>query len=149
MSAPQPDIQAGGDRSPVRRPFPDCKCPGFTLLEVLVAIAILGIALTVVMQLFSANVRALSVSDGYVTAVVKANAMMRDIVEGEDISEKSWSENTPDGYRLDVAIAETLSERTQNLPVRLLEIRLTLSWRQGSQPKSFTLTTMKLVERKV
>jgi len=122
---------------------------GFTLLEVLVAVALLGIAVTVVMQLFSANVRAISASGDYISASVKAEAKMREILDDDDISEMSFSEITDDGYRMDVSIAEVLQERTENLPVRLLEIGLTVYWTSGIHERSFTLRTMKLLEKEV
>jgi general secretion pathway protein I len=125
------------------------KTAGFTLLEILVAVALLGIAITVVLQLFSANLRALSVSEDYVSAAIKADSKMREIVEDSDLTEKSWSEVTDDGYRFDASITETLKERTENLQVRLLEISLTMQWMEGSKAKSLTLKTLRTVVKKI
>jgi general secretion pathway protein I len=122
---------------------------GFTLLEVLVALSILGIAITVILQLFSANLGALSASEDYISAVAKAESKMREILDDKDLSEKSWSEVTDDGYRFDVSITETLQERTDNLQVQLLEVALTLYWKKDTKNKSFTLRTMKVVNKKI
>ncbi len=122
---------------------------GFTLLEVLVAIAILGIAVTVVLQLFSANLRAISVSGDYVSAATKAEAKMREILSDDKLSEKSSSETTDDGYRIDVSITDALKERTDNLQVRLLEIDLTVHWTRGTKERSLSLKTMKVVNKEV
>ena len=122
---------------------------GFTLLEVIVAVALLGIAVTVVMQLFSANIRAISVSEDYISASVKAEAQMREILDDDDIAETAFTEITDDGYRMDVSIAEVMQERTENLQVKLLEIDLTLYWTSGAHEKSLTLRTMKLLEKQV
>jgi prepilin-type N-terminal cleavage/methylation domain-containing protein len=122
---------------------------GFTLLEILVAIAILGIAVTVVLQLFSANLRAISASDDYIAAVIKAEAKMREILDNEEISEQSYSETTDDGYRMDIFITDTLKERTENLNVSLLQIDLIMSWVKGSKARSVTLRTMKVTGKKV
>lgn len=122
---------------------------GFTLLEILVAVAILGIAVTVVLQLFSANLRAISTSDDYISAVIKAEAKMREILDTEQISEQSYSETTHDGYRMDIFITDTLKERTENLNVSLLEIDLVMSWVKGSKARSITLRTLKAIEKKV
>jgi prepilin-type N-terminal cleavage/methylation domain-containing protein len=120
---------------------------GFTLLEVLVAIAILGIAITVVIQLFSANLRAISASGDYVSASIKAESKMREILSDENkLFEESFSESTNDGYIIDVSINNVLNERTDNLMVRLLEINLTVHWTRGIKEKSLTLKTMKLVK---
>jgi len=122
---------------------------GFTLLEVLVAIALLGIAITVVLQLFSANLRAIAASEDYVSAIIKAEAKMRDVLDDQDISEKSWSETTDDGYRIDVSIYDAVKDRTENLQVRLLEINLIIRWIKDTKERSLTLKSMKVIEKKI
>ena len=122
---------------------------GFTLLEVLVATVILGIAVAVVLQLFSANLRAISDSGDYVIAVTRAEMKMREILATDNLPETAYSETTNDGYRMDVAIAETLNDRTENLQTRLLEIVLTIHWTKGTKERSYTLRTMKLVKRQI
>ncbi|MEW6586850.1 MAG: type II secretion system protein [Nitrospirota bacterium] len=120
---------------------------GFTLLEVLMAVAILGIAITVVLQLFSANLRAISVSGDYVSASTSAEAKMRELLSEEELEEQSSSEVTTDGYRIDTSITETLKERTETLEVRLLEVAVTVRWLRGGKERSFTLRSLKVVER--
>ena len=120
---------------------------GFTLLEVIVAIAILGIAITVVLQLFSANLRAISVSGDYVAAATRAEAKMREILSDDRLSEKYFSEATQEGYRIDVSITDVIKERTENLQVKLLEVDLTIHWTQGTKQKSMSLKTFKVVEK--
>lgn len=120
---------------------------GFTLLEVIVAIAILGIAISVVLQLFSANLRAISVSGDYVAAATRAEVKMREILSDDKLSEKSFSEATQEGYRIDVSIIDVLKERTENLRVKLLEVDLTIHWIQGTKQKSMSLRTFKVVEK--
>ena len=122
---------------------------GFTMLEVLVALAILGIAITVVLQLFSANLRSIAASEDYISAVTTAEAMLRDILDDEELSEKSWSETTNDGYRMDVTVSDALTERTDNLQVKALIIDLTIRWVKGVKENSINIKTMKSVEKKV
>lgn len=123
---------------------------GFTLLEVLVAISILGIAIAVVLQLFAANLRAISASGDYVTATTRADAKLKEILNGDEkLSEKSSSEVTDDGYRVDVSVTEVLKERTETLPVKLLEVELTIRWARGAKERSLTMRTMKVAKREV
>ncbi len=122
---------------------------GFTLLEVLVATAILAIAVAVILQLFSANLRAISLSGDYVSAATKAESRMREILDDDKLSEKSFSETTDDGYRIDVSITDTLKDRTENLQVKLLQIDLTLRWVKGSKEKSLALSTMKMMKKEI
>lgn len=135
--------------SPFHRVAASSSEGGFTLLEVLVAVALMAIAVTVVLQLFSADLRAIAASEDYVLAAVRANAAMREVLDDSELSETSWSEMTDDGYRIDVNVAETLQERTENLQTRLLEVTLTLTWIKGPRERAITLRTLKTVEKKV
>lgn len=122
---------------------------GFTLLEILVSIAIIGIAVTIVLQLFSANLRAISVSEDYVSAVARAEEKMREILSDEKLSEKSWSEITEDGYRIDYSISKVLEEKTENLQVEVFQIDLSIHWTAGVKNRSMKLSTLKTVEKQV
>jgi type II secretion system protein I len=125
------------------------KGSGFTLLEILVALAILGIAITIVLQLFSANLRAISVSEDYVSAGIKAEARMRELLDDAGLTERSWSEVTDDGYRTTVSVTDMATERTQNLQIRLLEINLAIYWSKGGKERSITLKTNKVVNKQI
>lgn len=120
---------------------------GFTLLEVLVATAILGIAIAVVLQLFSANLRAIGMSEDYVKATQLAEAKMREILEDDALRETSFSETTGEGYRFDVTVTSTLEERMETLPVKLLEIGLTIHWTKGTRERSLSVKSLKVVRR--
>ena len=122
---------------------------GFTLLEVLVALAILGIAVTVIIQLFSANLRTLSASEDYVSASLQGAAKMRALLDDNDLDEKAWTEISPEGYRLDIAVKEGLTDRTEMLPVKLLDIALTIQWTKGNRVRSMTFQTLKLVKKEI
>jgi type II secretion system protein I len=122
---------------------------GFTLLEVLVATALLGIAVAVVLQLFSSNLRALSVSEDFVHASIKAEAKMREILDNDKPSETSFSEITDDGYRVDVWIKDTLKERTENIDIQLFQIEVTVRWTKGTKERSFTLRSLKAVKKQI
>jgi type II secretion system protein I len=120
---------------------------GFTLLEVLVSLALMAIAVTLLMQLFSADLRAISRSGDLTWASVKADARIKKIVDELSPDAASWSEVTQDGYRMDVSISEALNERTESLPFKLMEVSLTVGWTEGRKEKSLRLNTLKLVER--
>lgn len=122
---------------------------GFTLLEVLVALALLAIAVTVLIQLFSANLRTIHASEDYVNAAIKANSKLREILSDKELSERSWSEITEDGYTIYVNVYKALKDRTDDLNVELLEIDLTLKWMAGSREKSIDLKTMKMMPKKI
>jgi prepilin-type N-terminal cleavage/methylation domain-containing protein len=120
---------------------------GFTLLEVLVSLAIMAIAVTLLVQLFSANLRTIVRSGDMTSAAVRGEARIREILAGTTLAEKVWSEITADGYRMDVTISEVMKQRTDNLPVKLMEVALTVRWMEGMKEKSLHLKTMKMVDR--
>jgi prepilin-type N-terminal cleavage/methylation domain-containing protein len=122
-------------------------CRGFTLLEILVSLAIMAMAVVLILQLFSTNLRALSRSANMTEAVVRGDAMMQKVLAEPMLTEKVWSETTDDGYRMDVAVAEVVKDRADGLPVRLMEVALTVYWIDGGREKSFKLKTMKLVAK--
>lgn len=122
---------------------------GFTLIEVIVALSILGIAITVILQLFSANLKAVSLSEDYVMALIQGDIKMRELSESDNLQEKMWSETTEQGHRLDISITETLKERTETLQSSLMEIQLTVSWKKGQKERSQTFKTLKVVQKQI
>jgi type II secretion system protein I len=122
---------------------------GFTLLEILVALAILATAVTIIFQLFSASLRNIAASEDVVVASVRAEAKMREILSNEELSGDSWTENTDDGYKFIVNIAETLQQKTDSLPIQLLQIDVAITWTKNSKERTLRLKTYKTVNRKV
>ena len=122
---------------------------GFTLLEVLAAVAILGMALAVIMQLFSANLHGIAASDDYLAASMTAEAKMREIIDKGDYREKDWTETTAEGYRVDISVRPALEGRTESLPVQLHEITLSLRFENGTKERTITLRTLKTAARTI
>lgn len=120
---------------------------GFTLLEVLVALAIMAIATTLVMQLFSADLRAIARSGDVTSASVRGESRIREILAEPLLEEKTWTEESSDGYRLDIAVSEVMKPRTDNLPVKLMEVELTLRWFEGVNERNLRLKTQKMVDK--
>ncbi len=121
---------------------------GFTLLEILVAFVILTTVVTVVLQLFSANLKALRMSVDYLTATLLADIRMKDILEGSQFKEGTSSE-TKEGYVMDITITETLKDRTKDLSWKVFEVVMDVSWQKGTKKRSFSLKTCKTVKREV
>src|SRR5574340_1761691 len=107
------------------RPLFRNSCGGFTLLEVLVAMVLLSISLVAIFEIFSPNLKGIAKSDDYSHAVIIAESKMRKILDDDALAERSWTESTDDGYRIDAVVSGTESDRTEDLQIRLLEISLT------------------------
>ena len=61
---------------------------GFTLIEIMVTMAILGIALTVIIELFSGGLRLAKKSEDYSRAVFYGRQLLEEICLQEEIFEK-------------------------------------------------------------
>ena len=120
---------------------------GFTLLEILVALAILATAVTIMFQLFSASLRNIAVSEDVVAASLKAEAKMREVLSKEELVVDSWEEQTDDGYRCVVNITDTLQQKTDSLPMQLLQVDVAITWTKNSKERSLRLKTYKTVHR--
>ena len=120
---------------------------GFTLMEIMVALTVMGFAVVYLVQLFSSNLRMIGTSQDYMAALTQAEAVMREIVESDKIDEKSWKEETEQGFQVEVSVSEALKERTENLPIKLLQIEMVFSWEKALRKKSLTLKTLKVVNK--
>ena len=124
-------------------------CGGFTLLEVLVAMVLLSISLVAIFELFSADLRGIAKSDDYSHAVIMAESKMREILDDDTLAERTWTESTDDGYRIDAVVSSTASDRTENLQIKLLEINLTVSWIKDAKERTLNLKTLKMVNKQI
>lgn len=123
------------------------KQEGFTLLEVVVAFSLLAVTVTVILQLFSSNLRVLATSEDYAAAVLRAEAKMRDVLDDNDVAEGTSSETTPEGYLVETTVTKVYEQRTRELPFEVLEIGVRLTWRSLLAERSMTLRTMKTVKK--
>lgn len=121
----------------------------FTLIEVLVALTLLSITVTLVVQLFSSSLRAMGSTDDYVMAVKRAEFRMKELTDADLLEEGSWTETTDEGYRMKIDVSDTLKERTDYLYLKLMRIDLTVQWKSGLKERTWTLHTMKTMSKNV
>ncbi|MBA4099866.1 MAG: hypothetical protein C0484_24215 [Rhodospirillum sp.] len=118
---------------------------GFTLIEVLVALAIVALTLAALLQVFGGGLRAVSVSERYLMATMLARSVLDDF--GTEIPAVSgeWSGDIADGYRWTTraapsqTIGAVKNGNTLQIP---LEVQVEISW--NGKPVT-TLTTLRLV----
>jgi general secretion pathway protein I len=120
---------------------------GFSLIEVLIALTLLSVTVTVVLQLFSSNLRLIGSSEDYLAAVNKAEFRVREILDSDAIEEGSWTETMDNRYKMTIKITDTLKERTDYLYLRLLRVDLSVLWKSGLKEKRWTMSTLKTVNR--
>ncbi len=130
----------------------DQRTHGFTLMEVVVALAVLGVGLIVIIELFSGGLRVGRVSGEYSQAVGYARLKMEDISLAREINEGMEEGEFDKSYRwrLEVQKVNILPENQPfdiSLPVDLYQIKLRVIWRSGAQERSAELESMKVIKR--
>ena len=130
---------------------------GFTLLEILLAISLLGGALTVIMQQFSAGLRIANTSKTYTTAVTYAKQKLEEFQLQQEIEEAEESGSFDDGYswRITIVPYEDYLEDEggddedlfEHLPLEMYRLDSVVSWMEGNRVKSVLIYTLKTVKK--
>jgi general secretion pathway protein I len=114
---------------------------GFTLLEVLVALAILSIAIVVMLQLFAQGLRLLKVAGDYQHAALLADQKAREVesvregVESGQEGEFRWERRATV-----VPVSEDLTVLSLT-PVRLFRVSVEVRWSGNRSVEVATLRT--------
>jgi prepilin-type N-terminal cleavage/methylation domain-containing protein len=118
----------------------NCRSGGFTLIEVIVSIAIISISLVMVMRLFSSGLRASRSSCDYTRAIVHAKEKMEELsletVEDEDRGEFD------DGFRWETELTPyiTLEDARYNL----WKLKVKITWTTAiRRENSYELVSLK------
>ncbi|MDA8453508.1 prepilin-type N-terminal cleavage/methylation domain-containing protein [Acidovorax sp. GBBC 3334] len=114
---------------------------GLTLLELLVAFAIMALSLGMLYRAMGGSARSVADVDRYQRAVVLAQSLLalRDAVP-----EQGWNQaGDSAGYQWRIASAPYATEfNGPNIPP-LHEVSITISWSDGTRPRSFELSTLR------
>ncbi len=124
---------------------------GFTLIEVVIALAILGVGLIVIIELFSGGLRLGRVSGEYTTAANYARMKMEEVRLKPSLEEGVEEGDFNDLYRwqVDVKKIDTLpveKNRDFHPPAELFQIRLNLIWKSGGKERSMGLESYQTVK---
>jgi general secretion pathway protein I len=103
---------------------------GFTLVEVIVAIAILSVSLVMIMQLFSGGLRASRASCDYTRAIVHA----RDKMEEMSIAPLEDSGEFEDGFKWE-SVVEPYKELEED-KLNLFKLKVKISWENAQKRDS-------------
>jgi general secretion pathway protein I len=125
--------------------------PGFTLIEVVVAMAILGIGLVVIIELFGGGLRLGRVSQEYTKAVGYAQMKMEEINLASAL-EEGIQQGEFDGqfrWQVEVKKVDLLppgQETSYRPPVDLYWVRVDVLWGSGSKERAAALELYRLLK---
>lgn len=123
--------------------------PGFTLIETVIALAILGIGLTVIIELFSGGLRLARTSEEYTKAMNFARMKLEEIISQQKIEEGTDEGEYDDTYRWQVSMKKMdllPMEKDSDFkpPVELFQVKVDILWKSGSKERSATIESYKV-----
>ena len=127
------------------------KNKGFTLIEVLVAVAILGVGLTVLIELFSGGLRLGRASEEYTKAVNYARIKMEEIAVKPTIKEGSEEGEFNETFRWQVEVKKIEILPIENKPdfkppVQFYQVQINIIWKSGLKEKSTRIESYRTIK---
>jgi prepilin-type N-terminal cleavage/methylation domain-containing protein len=125
---------------------------GFTLIEVVIAIAILGVALAVIFELFSGGLRLGRVSKEYVMAMNYASLKMEELTTKEEVLEGSEEGGFNKEYRWQTFVKKLdllpIEEKGIDFkpPAELMNIKVNVLWKSGAKERLTAIESYKAVK---
>ncbi|MGR8932962.1 MAG: type IV pilus modification PilV family protein [Gammaproteobacteria bacterium] len=132
-----------------KRPFLQ---QGFSLLEILVAFAILSLFLGVLLNIFSGGVRGADVTGQYARAVQVAESVLASV--GHDVAlETNALSGVTDGIYRWTLIIEPFTPpeadwQAEKSPLQAYQIRAIVTWASGLNERQFVLASLRLAPAK-
>lgn len=119
---------------------------GFSLLEVLVAFAILGISLGALLQAFATGLRNAGVADEYSRATLYAESILAAIGRETPLGEGDRSGPIDDRFSWRSSVTPYLDDMPdpEKTKVRAYRVGVEVFWNGASQARSVTLETLRL-----
>ena len=119
---------------------------GFSLLEVIVALAIMAMGFVTVLQLFSGSIRSVSLSEQYLKGTTLAHSKLGEL-EVNNYSVTEYEGIFPDekNYRWQLQVsphASPLNSKEKN--IQLSEVTLNVLWEEAGKTRDIELSTLKV-----
>lgn len=118
---------------------------GFTLVEVILAIAILSVGLSTLLPMMSHSLRQVALAERMGEAGSLAQSLIAEVGPELPIREGQNGGEFPGGYRWRLTIHQygDATER-EAWPVAAYTISAEIMWDDGTDPRSYSLTTLRL-----
>jgi general secretion pathway protein I len=124
---------------------------GFTLIEVVVALAILGIGLTVIIELFAGGLRSAKVSKEYSTALNYGRSKMEEVMIQSTLKEGTEEGEFDDTFHWQLGVEKVdilpvEMDKDFKPPVELFQVTLTVNWKSGSKTRATVVKSYKALK---
>lgn len=124
---------------------------GFTLIEIMVAVAVMAIALTVIIELFSGALRLARKSEDYSRAVFYGRQLLEELYLKNAFPALEETGKFESGYRWRY-VAEPVpmvsQEQAKDFPIELYKLKVWVLWDSGTKEKSLTFESLKTIAKK-
>jgi prepilin-type N-terminal cleavage/methylation domain-containing protein len=122
---------------------------GFTLLEVVVAMAIVGLGVVTLLEIFSSGLRLTASSTARTLAITVGQQAFDEFLLRYRVNGNEQAEGSADGYRWRARVDRFPegSELSSEAGWELKEISLQLRYRDGLREKELDMRTLRLVKR--
>lgn len=117
---------------------------GFTLLEVMAALAITGLSILLVLQLFSGGLVSAKASKDYTDSAFHVREKISELLSDEDLDEGINSGATEDGFEWTTEVSRYKTKLDEENP-DLKILKITVKIRNPEGRKEFSLETLKTV----
>jgi general secretion pathway protein I len=124
---------------------------GFTLIEIAVALAILGVGIVSCLQIFGASLRMQDRASRESRAVMHGRAVMDALLFDPNIKDHQEERDTAEGFRTRIRVRhagtdEGLSERALDFQSEysLRYLQVDVIWRDGTGAKTYTLKSLRM-----
>ena len=120
---------------------------GFTLLEVLVAFAILALSLGVLMQVFATGLRTTVIAEEYTQAAMYAESILAAVGADEALSEGEEAGRINDIFSWRSTVQPYVSEDLEEEELRMdaYRVAVEVSWEGSGRGRSVVLETLRVV----
>ena len=125
---------------------------GYTLIEVLVAMVILALSLSVLLRIFSGGLRNISVSDDYTRAILIASTQLESAGVSSPLATGSTAGILEQEFRWTQTVEDYVpfaDTETLSLPLRAFTVTVDVEWPQGDSVRRVSLSEVRLSAQRI